>query len=151
MKEFFNNLQSRERNLIILLVSIIVLGILLSITTNLYSNLKDSKLRLASQKSDYNYVFNQAKSLSLDLAQKNFELNSKDVLLEIEELADSYQLINYSYQINNSELEIIYILNELEPSLLFINDLVSLIGLIPGSIEVARLNEIKRFTLTFSI
>jgi|TARA_B100000902_G_C27302099_1_gene913419 hypothetical protein len=151
MKEFFNNLQSRERNLIILLVSIIVLGILLSITTNLYSNLKDSKLRLASQKSDYNYVFNQAKGLSLDLAQKNFELNSKDVLLQIEKLADSYQLINYSYQINNSELEIIYILNDLEPSLLFINDLVSLIGLIPGSIEVARLNEIKRFTLTFSI
>ena len=151
MKEFFNNLQSRERNLIILLVSIIVLGILLSITTNLYSNLKDSKLRLASQKSDYNYVFNQAKGLSLDLAQKNFELNSKDVLLQIEKLADSYQLINYSYQINNSELEIIYILNDLEPSLLFINDLVSLIGLIPGSIEVARLNEIKRFTLSFSI
>ena len=151
MKEFFNNLQSRERNLIILLASIIVLGILLSITTNLYSNLKDSKLRLTSQKSDYNYVFNQAKGLSLDLAQKNFELNSKDVLLQIEKLADSYQLINYSYQINNSELEIIYILNDLEPSLLFINDLVSLIGLIPGSIEVARLNEIKRFTLTFSI
>ncbi len=151
MKEFFNNLQSRERNLIILLASIIVLGILLSITTNLYSNLKDSKLRLTSQKSDYNYVFNQAKGLSLDLAQKNFELNSKDVLSQIERLANSYELINYSYQINNSELEIIYILNDLEPSLLFINDLVSLIGLIPGSIEVARLNEIKRFTLTFSI
>jgi len=133
------------------LASIIVLGILLSITTNLYSNLKDSKLRLTSQKSDYNYVFNQAKGLSLDLAQKNFELNSKDVLSQIERLANSYELINYSYQINNSELEIIYILNDLEPSLLFINDLVSLIGLIPGSIEVARLNEIKRFTLTFSI
>ena len=65
-------------------------------------------------------------------------------------MAKDYELINYVLTKNESEVKMVYILNDLESSLLFIEDSVKIIGITPASIEVSRLNEIKRFTVIFN-
>tara|TARA_B100000780_G_scaffold235613_1_gene176271 strand:- start:616 stop:1074 length:459 start_codon:yes stop_codon:yes gene_type:complete len=150
MKELFNNLQSREKSLLVILASIIILGIILSSGTNLYSNLQGSSQRLSSAKSDYDYVYSQAEVLSFNLAQKSFLLNKETAYATLEIMAKDYELINYVLTKNESEVKMVYILNDLESSLLFIEDSVKIIGITPASIEVSRLNEIKRFTVIFN-
>ena len=151
MKEIFNNLQSREKSLLIILLCIIIIGMLLSSATNLYSNLNNSSQRLNSAKSDYNYVYKQAEVLSLNLAQKGFLLNAENTYAELDKMAKDFELINYTLTRNDSELKVVYILNDLEKSLLFIEESVKVIGITPAFIDVSRLNEIKRFTITFNI
>ena len=150
MKEIFNNLQSREKSLLVILASIVILGIILSSGTNLYSNLQESSKRLNSAKSDYDYVYSQAEVLSLNLAQQSFLLNAETAYVTLDIMAKDYELINYVLTKNKSELKMVYILNDLEKSLLFIEDSVKVIGITPISIEVSRLNEIKRFTVIFN-
>ena len=151
MKEIFSNLQNREKSLLIILACIIILGILLSSATNLYSNLQNSSQRLNSAKSDYDYVYQQAEVLSLNLAQKSFLLDAENTYAELDEAARDFELINYILTKDDSELEIVYILNDLEKSLLFIEESVKIIGITPAFIDVSRLNEIKRFTVIYNI
>ena len=66
-------------------------------------------------------------------------------------MSENYGLINFVRTSENGELKIVYILNDLEKSLMFIEDSIKLIGITPESINVSRLNEIKRFTIIFSI
>ena len=124
MKEIFNNLQNREKSLLIILACIIILGILLSSATNLYSNLQNSSQRLNSAKSDYDYVYQQAEVLSLNLAQKSFLLDAENTYAELDKVARDFELINYILTKDDSELKIVYILNDLEKSLLFIEESV---------------------------
>ena len=86
MKEIFSNLQNREKSLLIILACIIILGILLSSATNLYSNLQNSSQKLNSAKSDYDYVYQQAEVLSLNLAQKSFLLDAENTYAELDKV-----------------------------------------------------------------
>lgn len=151
MKDLFNSLQSREKNLIIILIIIILTGSILSATTNLFSNLKTSSKILNSSKSDYNYVFSRAQDLSANLAQQSFELNTDAIYIKIDQMAINNELINYSRTADTSSLKIVYIMNDLEKSLMFVEESTALIGKSPVSLEVARLNDIKRYTLIFSL
>ena len=107
MKDLFNSLQSREKNLIIILIIIILTGIILSATTNLFSNLKTSSKILNSSKSDYNYVFRRAQDLSANLAQQSFELNADAIYIKIDQMAISNELINYSRTADTSSLKVV--------------------------------------------
>ena len=151
MKEFYNNLQAREKTLLQVLISIIFIGIIVSITSSLYSNLQDSSQRLKSSKADYEYVSKQAEILSLNLAQQGFLANAEATYTKLDSMSENYGLINFVRTSENGELKIVYILNDLEKSLMFIEDSIKLIGITPESINVSRLNEIKRFTIIFSI
>lgn len=151
MKEFYNNLQAREKTLLQVLISIIFIGIIVSITSSLYSNLQDSSQRLKSSKADYEYVSKQAEILSLNLAQQGFLANAEATYIKLDNMSENYGLINFVRTSENGELKIVYILNDLEKSLMFIEDSIKLIGIMPESINVSRLNEIKRFTIIFSI
>ena len=151
MKEFYNNLQAREKTLLQVLISIIFIGIIVSLTSSLYSNLQDSSQRLKSSKADYEYVSKQAEILSLNLAQQGFLANAEATYTKLDSMSENYGLINFVRTSENGELKIAYILNDLEKSLMFIEDSIKLIGITPESINVSRLNEIKRFTIIFSI
>ena len=66
-------------------------------------------------------------------------------------MAINNELINYSRTADTSSLKIVYIMNDLEKSLMFVEESTALIGKSPVSLEVARLNDIKRYTLIFSL
>jgi len=151
MKELFNSLQQREKTLLILLFGILLITLIASSAMNLYSNMQESSKKLQSSKSDYDYVFKKAEILSLDLANQGFKNNSEAAYTELDKLAKKYELINYVRTPNADELKIVYILNDLEKSLMFIEDSIKVIGITPSSIDISRLNEIKRFTIIFTI
>ena len=151
MKELFNSLQQREKTLLILLLGILLITLIASSAMNLYSNMQESSKKLQSSKSDYDYVFKKAEILSLDLANQGFKNNSEAAYTELDKLAKKYELINYVRTPNADELKIVYILNDLEKSLMFIEDSIKVIGITPSSIDISRLNEIKRFTIIFTI
>ena len=151
MKELFNSLQQREKTLLIFLFGILLATLIASSAMNLYSNMQESSKKLQSSKSDYDYVFKKAEILSLDLANQGFKNNSEAAYTELDKLAKKYELINYVRTPNADELKIVYILNDLEKSLMFIEDSIKVIGITPSSIDISRLNEIKRFTIIFTI
>ena len=151
MKELFNSLQQREKTLLILLFGVLLITLIASSAMNLYSNMQESSKKLQSSKSDYDYVFKKAEILSLDLANQGFKNNSEAAYTELDKLAKKYELINYVRTPNADELKIVYILNDLERSLMFIEDSIKVIGITPSSIDISRLNEIKRFTIIFTI
>jgi hypothetical protein len=151
MKELFNSLQQREKTLLILLFGVLLITLIASSAMNLYSNMQESSKKLQSSKSDYDYVFKKAEILSLDLANQGFKNNSDAAYTELDKLAKKYELINYVRTPNADELKIVYILNDLEKSLMFIEDSIKVIGITPSSIDISRLNEIKRFTIIFTI
>ena len=151
MKELFNNLQQREKTLLILLFGVLLITLIASSAMNLYSNMQESSKKLQSSKSDYDYVFKKAEILSLDLANQGFKNNSEAAYTELDKLSKKYELINYVRTPNADELKIVYILNDLEKSLMFIEDSIKVIGITPSSIDISRLNEIKRFTIIFTI
>jgi hypothetical protein len=151
MKELFNSLQQREKTLLILLFGVLLITLIASSAMNLYSNMQESSKKLQSSKSDYDYVFKKAEILSLDLANQGFKNNSEAAYTELDKLAKKYELINYVRTPNADELKIVYILNDLEKSLMFIEDSIKVIGITPSSIDISRLNEIKRFTIIFTI
>ena len=151
MKELFNSLQQREKTLLILLFGVLLITLIASSAMNLYSNMQESSKKLQSSKSDYDYVFKKAEILSLDLANQGFKNNSDAAYTELDKLAKKYELINYVRTPNADELKIVYILNDLEKSLMFIEDSTKVIGITPSSIDISRLNEIKRFTIIFTI
>ena len=151
MKELFNSLQQREKTLLILLFGILLITLIASSAMNLYSNMQESSKKLQSSKSDYDYVFKKAEILSLDLANQGFKNNSEAAYTELDKLSKKYELINYVRTPNTDELKIVYILNDLEKSLMFIEDSIKVIGITPSSIDISRLNEIKRFTIIFTI
>jgi len=151
MKELFNSLQQREKTLLILLFGILLITLIASSAMNLYSNMQESSKKLQSSKSDYDYVFKKAEILSLDLANQGFKNNSEAAYTELDKLSKKYELINYVRTPNADELKIVYILNDLEKSLMFIEDSIKVIGITPSSIDISRLNEIKRFTIIFTI
>ena len=151
MKDLFNSLQQREKTLLILLFGILLITLIASSAMNLYSNMQESSKKLQSSKSDYDYVFKKAEILSLDIANQGFKNNSEAAYTELDKLAKKYELINYVRTPNADELKIVYILNDLEKSLMFIEDSIKVIGTTPSSIDISRLNEIKRFTIIFTI
>ena len=151
MKELFNSLQQREKTLLILLFGVLLITLIASSAMNLYSNMQESSKKLQSSKSDYDYVFKKAEILSLDLANQGFKNNSEAAYTELDKLSKKYELINYVRTPNTDELKIVYILNDLEKSLMFIEDSIKVIGITPSSIDISRLNEIKRFTIIFTI
>jgi len=151
MKELFNSLQQREKTLLIFLFGILLATLIASSAMNLYSNMQESSKKLQSSKSDYDYVFKKAEILSLDLANQGFKNNSEAAYTELDKLSKKYELINYVRTPNADELKIVYILNDLEKSLMFIEDSIKVIGITPSSIDISRLNEIKRFTIIFTI
>ena len=151
MKELFNSLQQREKTLLILLFGVLLITLIASSAMYLYSNIQESSNKLQSSKSDYDYVFKKAEILSLDLANQGFKNNSEAAYTELDKLSKKYELINYVRTPNADELKIVYILNDLEKSLMFIEDSIKVIGITPSSIDISRLNEIKRFTIIFTI
>ena len=139
MKELFNSLQQREKTLLILLFGVLLITLIASSAMNLYSNMQESSKKLQSSKSDYDYVFKKAEILSLDLANQGFKNNSEAAYTELDKLSKKYELINYVRTPNADELKIVYILNDLEKSLMFIEDSIKVIGITPSSIDILSL------------
>ena len=88
MSNFFNNLNQREKYLILSALTILFVFMIFSISTNLVSSLNMSNKQLIKAKSDYEYVVSKVKALNqvienskLDIKDISYFLNVKSFLL----------------------------------------------------------------------
>ena len=67
----YQNLQEREKKLVLISVILIILLILYFSFMNIYSSYHRSSLNLAKAKSDYEYVYNKVKLFESSFNKKN--------------------------------------------------------------------------------
>tara|TARA_B100000963_G_scaffold165777_1_gene143985 strand:- start:3034 stop:3492 length:459 start_codon:yes stop_codon:yes gene_type:complete len=78
MKKYIKNLNSREKNLILISITLVILLIVFFLYTNIYTKYSISKQKLYKAEDEYVYVFNKAKILE-SYQYKNQDLNLQNI------------------------------------------------------------------------
>ena len=107
MSNFFQNLQEREKKLLLLSLFLLILLSLFLVIKNMHENYSRSILNLIKAKSDYEYVFNKVDNFQKSINRKNLNRDSintiiinnnlKNSITDIEyKISDTSILINFS-------------------------------------------------------
>ena len=144
MIDFINNLNSREKKLLLAVSALIFLIIFWIIISNLFGEFKISKQNLNKSKSDYEYVYKKANMLKKTYLSNNLELDlflqslNKDAeIFDIKNLAikEIENGLSLQFQAENRNRAIEYVVfvtnnNYLQPSKLNIkkgNDIYNVV------------------------
>ncbi len=90
----YQNLQEREKKLVLISVILIILLILYFSFMNIYSSYQRSSLNLAKAKSDYEYVYNKVKLFESSFNKKNLSGDNIERILINNNLQDKITDIN---------------------------------------------------------
>ena len=96
MFNFFKNLQEREKKLILISSSLLILFVLFFLIKNTYENYSRSSLNLLKAKSDYEYVFNKINNLQRSLSKNNLDRNSINIIIENNSFENSITEIEFN-------------------------------------------------------
>lgn len=113
----YQNLQEREKKLVLISVILIILLILYFSFMNIYSSYNRSSLNLAKAKSDYEYVYKKVKLFESSLNKKNLSSDN------IEKIIIDYSLQDKITDINLTEKNSVIYISFLSSN---INDAVTL-------------------------
>ena len=90
----YQNLQEREKNLVLISFSLIILLILYFSFMNIFSSYNRSSLNLAKAKSDYEYVYKKVKLFESSFNKKNLSSDNIERILIYNNLQDKITDIN---------------------------------------------------------
>lgn len=90
----YQNLQEREKNLVLISFSLIILLILYFSFMNIFSSYNRSSLNLAKAKSDYEYVYKKVKLFESSFNKKNLSNDNIERILIYNNLQDKITDIN---------------------------------------------------------
>ena len=96
MFNFFKNLQEREKKLILISSSLLILFVLFFLIKNTYETYSRSSLNLLKAKSDYEYVFNKINNLQRFLSKNNLDRNSINIIIENNSFENSITEIEFN-------------------------------------------------------
>lgn len=96
MFNFFKNLQEREKKLILISSSLLILFALFFLIKNTYETYSRSSLNLLKAKSDYEYVFNKINNLQRSLSKNNLDRNSINIIIENNSFENSITEIEFN-------------------------------------------------------
>jgi len=96
MFNFFKNLQEREKKLILISSSLLILFVLFFLIKNTYETYSRSSLNLLKAKSDYEYVFNKINNLQRSLSKNNLDRNSINIIIENNSFENSITEIEFN-------------------------------------------------------
>jgi len=82
MNNFFNNLNTREKNLIFIASSLMVIAALFFLINNTVTNLNFSSKQLDKAKSDYEYVVSKAELLGNNAISKSSSIEEIDLFIK---------------------------------------------------------------------
>ena len=100
MSNFFNNLNQREKYLILSALTFLLVFMIFSISTHLVSSLDISNKQLSKAKSDYEYVVSKVKVLNQVI--ENSKLDTKDISYFLENDRSNIVLESEVIQENNN-------------------------------------------------
>lgn len=118
----FKNLKPREKSLLLIMLSLLLLLTIYVIGSNAFSKIKSSQNKLESVKSDYEHVLKRYQQIEKSV---NSQLtNDKPKLLNsIREFIDSTDLIFIRSDLENNNLRIEVSSDSVQSLILFVNDL----------------------------
>lgn len=96
MFNLFKNLQEREKKLILISSSLLILFVLFFLIKNTYETYSRSSLNLLKAKSDYEYVFNKINNLQRSLSKNNLDRNSINIIIENNSFENSITEIEFN-------------------------------------------------------
>ena len=95
MSNFFQNLQEREKKLLLLSLFLLILLSLFLVIKNMHENYSRSILNLIKAKSDYEYVFNKVDNFQKSINRKNLNRDSINTIIINNNLKNSITDIEY--------------------------------------------------------
>ena len=133
----FKNLKPREKSLLLIMLSLLLILFIYMVSSNAFSKIKSSQNKLESVKSDYEYVLKRYQQIEKSV---NSQLsNDKPKLLNsIRDFIDSTDVIFLSSDIENNNLLIEASSDSVHSLIQFVNDLGMKYNLEILSINIRR-------------
>ena len=147
MSNFFNNLNRREKYLIITALMVLFVFMIFSISTNLVSSLTMSNKQLIKAKSDYEYVVSKVKALNQVI--ENSKLDIKDISYFLENDRPDIVLDSQVIQDNNN-LKIILITKNLKDSITISEEVSGKINKGLATVEFSKIDNKSQTILFFN-
>ena len=138
MNNFFNRLESREANLIILSMSILFIFLIGLGVSNTYNKYSFSVKNLAKEKADYDYVYSKASALNYEESFKDINLKLLDSIIALNQLKDieALDLIN-----SKIGVEIVFTTSNIGTSIKFIEQVSNKTNLQVSNIDYLNKNQ----------
>ena len=148
MNNFINNLNSREKKLILLAVIVISIGLIFFLMTNMNKEYNLSKKKLLKAKYDYEYVSSKAILLEESLKNSKIEVSEIRTLIENNENdinASDIKIIEKENSVNLS-----FITSDLKSSIFLSNEISSKLNMDLISINFSRNGTQSQTILAFN-
>ena len=138
MNNFFNRLESREANLIILSMSILFIFLVGLGASNTYNKYSFSVKNLAKEKADYDYVYSKASALNYEESSKDINLKLLDSIIALNQFKDIEAL-----DLINTEIgaEIVFTTSNISSSIKFIEQVSNKTNLQVSNIDYLNKNQ----------
>ena len=138
MNNFFNRLESREANLIILSMSILFIFLVGLGASNTYNKYSFSVKNLAKEKADYDYVYSKASALNYEESSKDINLKLLDSIIALNQFKDieALDLIN-----TEMGVEIVFTTPNISTSIKFIEQVSNKTNLQVSNIDYLNKNQ----------
>ena len=138
MNNFFNRLESREANLIILSMSILSIFLVGLGASNTYNKYSFSVKNLAKEKADYDYVYSKASALNYEESSKDINLKLLDSIIALNQFKDieALDLIN-----TEMSVEIVFTTSNISTSIKFIEQVSNKTNLQVSNIDYLNKNQ----------
>ena len=138
MNNFFNRLESREANLIILSMSILFIFLVGLGASNTYNKYSFSVKNLAKEKADYDYVYSKASALNYEESSKDINLKLLDSIIALNQFKDIEAL-----DLINTEIgaEIVFTTSNISSSIKFIEQVSNKTNLQVFNIDYLNKNQ----------
>ena len=138
MNNFFNRLESREANLIILSMSILFIFLVGLGASNTYNKYSFSVKNLAKEKADYDYVYSKASALNYEESFKDINLKLLDSIIALNQFKDIEAL-----DLINTEIgaEIVFTTSNISSSIKFIEQVSNKTNLQVFNIDYLNKNQ----------
>lgn len=138
MNNFFNRLESREANLIILSMSILFIFLVGLGASNTYNKYSFSVKNLAKEKADYDYVYSKASALNYEERSKDINLKLLDSIIALNQFKDIEALDLINTEIG---VEIVFTTSNISTSIKFIEQVSNKTNLQVSNIDYLNKNQ----------
>tara|TARA_X000000368_G_scaffold65547_1_gene46821 strand:+ start:2317 stop:2763 length:447 start_codon:yes stop_codon:yes gene_type:complete len=148
MNNFINNLNSREKKLILLAVIVISIGLIFFLMTNMNKEYNLSKKKLLKAKYDYEYV--SSKAILLEESLKNSKIEVSEIRTLIENNENDINALDIKIIEKENSVNLSFVTSDLKSSIFLSNEISSKLNMDLISINFSRNGTQSQTILAFN-
>jgi len=148
MNNFINNLNSREKKLILLAVFVISIGLIFFLMTNMNKEYNLSKKKLLKAKYDYEYV--SSKAILLEESLKNSKIEVSEIRTLIENNENDINALDIKIIEKENSVNLSFVTSDLKSSIFLSNEISSKLNMDLISINFSRNGTQSQTILAFN-